>query len=85
MCIRDRSAARRGFLKQAGVWNNQEVTIVGSRIIVLLNGSLILDSDLSQIDSYMAGKKHPGLSRIRGHFGFAGHNDPVAFRNIRIK
>ena len=79
------SAARRGFLKQAGVWNNQEVTIVGSRIIVLLNGSLILDSDLSQIDSYMAGKKHPGLSRIRGHFGFAGHSDPVSFRNIKIK
>ena len=79
------SAARRGFLKQSGVWNNQEVTIVGSRIIVLLNGSLILDSDLSQIDSYMAGKKHPGLSRIRGHFGFAGHSDPVSFRNIKIK
>ncbi len=79
------SAARRGFLKQSGVWNNQEVTIAGSRIIVLLNGSLILDSDLSQIDSYMAGKKHPGLSRIRGHFGFAGHSDPVSFRNIKIK
>jgi hypothetical protein len=79
------TAARRGFLRRTGNWNNQEVTVVGSRIIVLLNGNLILDSDLSQIDSYMAGKKHPGLSKFRGHFGFAGHNDPVSFRNIKIK
>ena len=79
------TAARRGFLRQTGDWNNQEVTVVGSRIIVLLNGNLILDSDLSQIGSYMAGKKHPGLTRSRGHFGFAGHNDPVSFRNIKIK
>lgn len=79
------TAARRGFLRQIGEWNNQEVTVVGSRIIILLNGNLILDSDLSQIDSYMDGKKHPGLSKSRGHFGFAGHNDPVSFRNIEIK
>jgi hypothetical protein len=33
----------------------------------------------------MADKQHPGLPLKEGHFGFAGHNDPVAFRNIRIK
>ena len=27
----------------------------------------------------------PGKDRTSGHFGFAGHNDPVAFRNISIK
>ena len=26
-----------------------------------------------------------GKDRTKGHFGFAGHNDPVAFRNIAIK
>ena len=31
------------------------------------------------------GQPHPGAERKSGHFGFAGHNDPVAFRNIRIK
>jgi hypothetical protein len=30
-------------------------------------------------------KPHPGKDRTRGHFGFAGHNDPVMFRNISIK
>ena len=79
------AAARRGFLKEIGELNQQEVTVVGSHIIAILNGSLILDSDLSKAESFMANKKHPGLKNIEGHFGFAGHNDPVAFRNIRIK
>ena len=33
----------------------------------------------------MAGSAHPGKDRASGHFGFAGHNDPVAFRNVQIK
>ena len=30
---------------------------------------------------------HPpkGLDRKTGHIGFAGHNDPVAFRNFYVK
>ena len=30
-------------------------------------------------------EKFPGHEQMRGHFGFNGHNDPVQFRNIRIK
>ena len=33
----------------------------------------------------MANSPHPGKDRKSGHFGFAGHNDPVQFRAIRIK
>jgi hypothetical protein len=33
----------------------------------------------------MAKSPHPGKDRTSGHFGFAGHNDPVAFRNVSIK
>jgi hypothetical protein len=33
----------------------------------------------------MHGSKHPGLLRTKGFFGFAGHNDPVEFRNIYLK
>jgi len=79
------SPARRGFLNKTGEWNKQEVTVVGSQIVVLLNGSLILDADLSKVESFMGKSKHPGLLLKEGHFGFAGHNDPVSFRNIRIK
>jgi hypothetical protein len=80
-------AAQRGFQRPVGEWNFQEVTVKGSTIRVELNGSVILDADLSKVDqaTVMAKSKHPGLGLTEGYFGFAGHNDPVAFRNISIK
>ncbi len=77
--------ARRGLQKPIGEWNCETVTVIGSTIKVELNGAVILDADLAQVKDFMAGKSHPGLARAAGHFGFAGHNDPVAFRNIYIK
>ncbi|MFT5469864.1 MAG: hypothetical protein ACI8UO_004987 [Verrucomicrobiales bacterium] len=66
--------AQVGYLRPVGEWNYQEVTVQGNHIKVELNGSIILDTDL------------PKRAHItEGHFGFAGHNDPVQFRNIAIK
>ena len=81
------AAAKRGFQKPTGEWNKQEVTVKGMTIKVVLNGEVILDTDLSKVDpeTFMAKSKHPGLVRTKGFFGFAGHSDPVAFRNISIK
>ena len=53
--------------------------------IVELNGTRILDADLSKVTEFKDKQPHPGQNNVKGHFGFAGHNDPVAFRNIRIK
>jgi hypothetical protein len=80
-------AAARGYQHPVGEWNFQEVTVKGSTIRVELNGTVILDTDLSKVDlaKVMAGSAHPGVTRTNGFFGFAGHNDPVAFRNIQIK
>ena len=78
-------AAKRGFLRPTGEWNYQEVTVKGSTIYVELNGTRILEADLSKVTEYMDGKPHPGKDRTEGHFGFAGHSDPVAFRNVKIK
>lgn len=77
--------AHRGYLRPAGEWNVQEVTVRGSTIKVELNGTLILDTDLSQVTEYMANSPHPGKDRVSGHFGFAGHSDPVQFRNVILK
>jgi Domain of Unknown Function (DUF1080) len=77
--------AHRGYLRPVGEWNFEEVTVKGSTIKVELNGTVILDTDLSKVTKYMANHPHPGKDRTRGHFGFAGHNDPVAFRHIQIK
>jgi hypothetical protein len=78
-------AATRGHLRPVGQWNEQEVTVRGSAITVVLNGATILDTDLAGVTTFMADTPHPGKDRADGHFGFAGHNDPVAFRNIRIR
>ncbi len=80
-------AAKRGFQKPTGEWNSQEVTVKGSTIKVVLNGTVILDCDLSKVDmaTVMANSQHPGVTRKSGFFGFAGHNDSVEFRNIFIK
>jgi hypothetical protein len=78
-------AAHRGFLRPAGTWNHQRVTVQGSRIQVELNGNIILDGDLSKVTEYMANSPHPGKDRKSGHFGFAGHGDPVRYRNVSLK
>jgi hypothetical protein len=80
-------AAKRGAQKPVGEWNQQEVTVKGSTIKVVLNGQVILDADLSKEDpeKFMGKSKHPGLARTKGFFGFAGHGDAVAFRNVSIK
>ena len=78
-------AAHRGFLRPVGQWNFQQVRVQGSRITVELNGTVILDQDLSEIEKPPSGHEHPGRTRTSGHFGFAGHNDPVAFRAVQIR
>jgi hypothetical protein len=78
-------AAARGYQHPIGQWNFEEVTIKGSTIKVELNGTVILNCDVSKVTDYMGGHAHPGKGRTIGHFGFAGHNDPVAFRKIEIK
>lgn len=77
--------ALRGYQHPIGEWNYEEVTVVGPTIKVELNGTQILDADLSKVTEFMHGMAHPGKDRTSGHFGFAGHNDPVMFRNISIE
>lgn len=77
--------AARGYLRPAGEWNFQEVTVNGSTIKVELNGNVILNTDVSKVTEFMAESPHPGKDRTSGYFGFAGHNDPVSFRNLQIK
>ena len=80
-------AAQRGYQHPIGQWNFEEVTVRGSTIKVELNGTVILDTDLSKVDpsTFMANHPHPGKDRTSGSFGFAGHNDPVEFRAVSIK
>lgn len=79
-------AAKRGFLKPVGEWNYEEVIVKGPKIKVILNGTVILDGDIT--DARKNGTadhlEHPGLKRDSGHIGFLGHGSELRFRNIRI-
>ncbi len=77
--------AQRGYLRPVGQWNFVNVAVKGTTIKVELNGSVVVNADVSKVHQFMANHPHPGLLRTKGSFGFAGHNDPVAFRDIRIK
>ncbi len=79
------AAAHRGYLRALDQWNYQEVTVVGSTIQVELNGYPILDTDLGRITTFLDDRPHPGKDLRRGHFGLAGHSDPVQFRQLEIQ
>ena len=76
-------ASARGHLRPVGEWNFEEVVVRGTRYTVTLNGSVIVDADIAGLASALP--DHLGLLRTAGHFGFCGHGDAVAFRDIRIR
>ena len=76
--------AHQGYQRPPGQWNFQQVTVIGSQIKVELNGYEILAADLDEVRDSKDGEVYPNVRRPSGHFGFVGHSDPVAFRNVAI-
>ena len=79
--IYDVVPAKTGFLKETGEWNQEEITAVGRKTKVVLNGVTIVDADLDTVTDPAILKKHPGLARTTGRIGFLGHGTQVEFRN----
>lgn len=78
--------AKRGYLKPVGEWNVEEVIADGANIKVILNGTVILDTNLKKVTQGIPAEKiQPGLLRSKGHIAFLGHDSAIKFRNIRIK
>jgi len=79
--------AKKGYLKPVGEWNYEEVIAQGTKIKVILNGTVIVDGDIAEArdKGTMDHREHPGLKNKSGHIGFLGHGSEVKFRNIRIK
>ena len=76
-------AAKKGHLKPVGEWNKEIVTIDGANVKVELNGTVIMQASLDDINK--AKPKHQGAKRREGHIAFCGHGDIVSFKNIKIK
>ena len=76
------------YVRRPGMWNFEEVKVIGSEIEVYLNGYLITKADVSKFrgDCDTPDKKpHPGLHNAKGHISWCGHGCPVKWKNIRIK
>jgi hypothetical protein len=76
------------YVRKCGMWNFEEIRVIGSEIEVYLNGYLITKADVSKFkgDGDTPDKrKHPGLHREKGHIGWCGHGSRVMWKNIRIK
>ena len=77
--------AKHGYLRPVGEWNFQEIEIQGQKIKVTLNGTKILDVDISTFDRSQIKTPPKGLDHTKGLIGFAGHSDPVAYRSFKVK
>ena len=76
-------AAKRGHLKPVGEWNQQKVTINGPLVKVELNGTVILDANLDELNKEKP--KHKGAQRRSGHLCFCGHGAGIKFKDITIR
>ena len=80
--------AIKGHLKPVGEWNTQEIYLKGNHLMVRLNGTVILDTNLSEV----ATNKSPynekilgdGRNRGAGHIAFCGHGEGIEFKNIYV-
>ena len=76
------------YVRKPGMWNFEEVKVIGGEIEVYLNGYLITKGGVSKFKGdgdTPDGKPHPGLHNKRGHIGWLGHGHRVMWKNIRIK
>lgn len=78
-------AARKGHLKPIGEWNTMEITVRGHTLAVDVNGTRVMEGDVSMVEKKMRKEPHPGLMRTEGHIGLCGHRDPVEFRSIEVR
>ena len=75
------------YVRKPGMWNFEEVKVIGSEIEVYLNGYLITKGDVSKFrgdGDTPDGRQHPGLHTERGRIGWLGHGHNVKWKNIRI-
>lgn len=72
--------AKRGSTKKAGEWNTEEIKVKGTQWTVTVNGTVIVDADISKVQGLEAPAK-----LTKAPLGFRGHGTRVEFRNLRIK
>ena len=89
----DVQAPAKNLVKKAGEWNHYTILAKGSQIVVVLNGTQVVNADLDKWTE--AGKNPDGaknkfkyaykdMARV-GHLGLQYHGTPISFRNLKVK
>lgn len=79
----DVTAPAKAAIAPAGQWNRMHVRVVGRKLTVTINDTVVLDVNL---DSYQnRADKYPGLLRNQGHIGLKSQEGRVEFRKIEVK
>jgi hypothetical protein len=71
--------------RKAGEWNQVEISCIGRRLTVFLNGNRIHKIDVDD-PAFVFAEKRP-LSRVpnQGYIGLESHTNRVDFRSLRIQ
>jgi len=81
--IYDIMPAKKQANKPIGEWNTIKITCKGPKVMIVLNGETLTDTDLSELK--IDPKKHPGAANTKGHIGFQSYNTRVEFKNVTLK
>jgi len=76
-------AATPRVTKHFGEWQKMEIHIQGQKITVTLNGTKVVDGDLSEHMDKV--KDHPGLKRLSGFIGLQDHSSRLDYRNVLLR
>lgn len=75
--------ARKINNKPVGEWNQMRIVCKGRQVTIEQNGDVLVDANL---DDYKKDfKRHPGLTRDKGHVGFQSYNVRVEFKDVFIR
>ncbi len=84
-------AAPEGVVKPAGEWNTARIVAVGPKITYYLNGTKVVDFDMSSAEykDRVAKSKFASMpmygTKSKGHVALQDHGDVVRFRNIKVR
>jgi len=80
--IYDVQAPSKQATKKANEWQKMIIVCNGPRVQVTVNGTVIVDTDVSEHTDKLAA--HPGLKRAKGYIGLQDHGQRIDYRNIKI-
>ena len=77
------SGPRERASKKADEWQTLYIKCHGPKVTVKLNGTLVIEEDLSLNPD--RAKAHPGRSSVRGHVGLQNRGERGDFRKIEVR